>query len=90
MGVILLDTNAGRSRVSRPASPGSHLWWDRLRGALADLAVAPPGRPRAGGEGRRGPALPALYQHTPDTLAALGRVTQTVAQPSAAPPAPGG
>lgn len=33
MGIRLED--ARRVPVSRPASPGRHLWWDRLRGAIS-------------------------------------------------------
>ncbi len=40
MGVRFdLDTYAGRPMRVRPTSPGRHLWWDRLRGALS-LVVA--------------------------------------------------
>lgn len=76
MSLVLTDKNAGRTRP-RPSSPGSHiLWWDRLRGALADLAAPTrPGRSEQGSVAR--PALPALYQPPIEQreayLAAVGR-----------------
>lgn len=89
MGVVWIDSNAGRSaRVRRPVNPGGRPWWDRLRGALAALTL--PGQQREGEGCRPSATLPALYDHTPESRAALGRVVQSVVQPSAASARPGG
>lgn len=80
MGVILVDSkNAGRVRVSRPASPGTRLWWVRLRGALEDLAAPSRlGRGEQGSAAHRPVVLPALYDHTELSLRAVGRVVDRV------------
>jgi hypothetical protein len=88
MGLVIdLDKNVGRSvRVVRPSNPGSHiLWWDRLRGALSRLAA--PSRRGSSEPGSVGAqaALPSLYDHTPASLTALGRVVRDVASVQCSP-----
>lgn len=95
----LFDQYADRPRV-RSTSPGASSWWARFRGALSSIVAdartavrgdrgflaVPPGSRRAG-EGRSSPpaSLPSLYDHTPRSLAALGRVVSDVASVRCSP-----
>lgn len=74
------DTYAGRPMRVRPASPGSQvLWWERLRGALADLAAPSRlGSSEPGSTALRPAVLPDLYDHTELSLRAVGRVVDRV------------
>lgn len=77
---IDVDMYAGRrSAVRRPASPGGHLWWDRLRGALSQNSPLSPQRSCEQGSTAPRPAVfPDLYDHTERSLRAVGRVVDRV------------